>query len=315
MRRILVTAISGDIGNGILKILQETEDEVYGCDVNRYAAGMDKVKQFFVVPFADADNYIPTLLEICKKNDIHYLIPVNEREIEIISEKRILFEQQDIILIMQSKQLLDVCLDKHCCMEFLRENAVLVPESWLATEDRNIQQKCILKPRKSNGSKNIKIIESGQILAEEEKTAQNLMQVFIPGEKEYTVGIFSDGKKTNIISFKRKLKNGYSDFVELIELPEIAEIAEKVSSIFELRGYINIQMKEWNGKYYIFEINPRISGTVYFRHMLSYCDVLWWMDLTDRKEIPQFECEYETAVGMRELKEKFVEVRKRGILG
>lgn len=41
MRKILVTAVSGDIANGILKILQEQDAELYGCDVNSIAAGMD----------------------------------------------------------------------------------------------------------------------------------------------------------------------------------------------------------------------------------------------------------------------------------
>ena len=43
MRRILVTAISGDVANGILKILQDTEDCVYGCDIYDYPVGMDRV--------------------------------------------------------------------------------------------------------------------------------------------------------------------------------------------------------------------------------------------------------------------------------
>lgn len=311
MRRILVTAVSGDIGNGILKILQETEAELYGCDVNRYAAGMDKVKQFFVVPPAVEENYIQTLLEICENNNIRYLIPVNEREVEVISERRELFERQGIYLIMQSREMLDICLDKYRCMEFLRENNILVPDTWLATEKRSVTERCILKPRKSNGSKDIRIMETGETLKEEEKREQNLMQIFVPGEREYTVGIFSDGKISNIISFKRKLKNGYSDYVELTELSEINEIAKKIRTVFDLHGYINVQMKEWQGKYYIFEINPRISGTVYFRHMLEYKDVLWWLDYVDKKEVPQYQCPYEHAVGLRELKEKFVEMRRK----
>ena len=41
LRRILITAISGDIANGILKILSEDDsNELYGCDVNEIAIGM-----------------------------------------------------------------------------------------------------------------------------------------------------------------------------------------------------------------------------------------------------------------------------------
>ena len=47
-----MTAISGDIGNGVLKILKDTGDELYGCDVNRIAVGMDLVKVFWQSSYA-----------------------------------------------------------------------------------------------------------------------------------------------------------------------------------------------------------------------------------------------------------------------
>ena len=53
LRRILVTAISGDIANGILKILfEDKSNELYGCDVNEFAIGMIYVKQFWKCRYA-----------------------------------------------------------------------------------------------------------------------------------------------------------------------------------------------------------------------------------------------------------------------
>lgn len=308
MRRILVTAISGDIGNGILKILQELNCEVFGCDVNQYAAGMDKVEEFYRVPFASDEGYTARILEICIKGNIQYVIPVNERELEVLSRKRTIFEDKKIHLVMQENEILELCLDKLKTMEFLEKQKILTPYTCIAAEGLKKGKKCIVKPRKSNGSKDIKIYEPDEVLPMEKKNQDNIIQEYVPGDHEYTVGIFSDGKVCNIISFRRKLKNGYSDFVELVEIKEINEIAYKISSIFDLHGFINVQMREWEGKYYIIEINPRISGTVYFRHMLGYCDVLWWLDYIDGKEIFPYICNYERAVGLRELCEKYIEI-------
>lgn len=308
MRKILVTAISGDIGNGVLKILQGVKCEAYGCDVNQYAAGMDKVKDFYKVPLASDENYIAQILEICKKRKIQYIIPTNERELEALSQNRSVFEKEKIHLVMQKNKVLELCLDKLKTMKFLESQEILTPCTCIATEELKMGKKVIVKPRKSNGSKNIRIYEPEEALPIEKQNENYIIQEYVPGDQEYTIGIFSDGKICNRIIFKRKLKNGYSDFVELIENKEIDEIAYKISSVFHLYGFINVQMREWEGKHYIIEINPRISGTVYFRHMLGYCDVLWWLDCMDGKDILPYVCNYEKAIGLRELCEKYVEI-------
>ena len=77
MRKILVTAISGDVSNGILKILRETGDEIYGCDINDYPVAMDKVKQFWKSDLALSPEYIENLILKCKELGITHLIPVN----------------------------------------------------------------------------------------------------------------------------------------------------------------------------------------------------------------------------------------------
>lgn len=85
--------------------------------------------------------------------------------------------------------------------------------------------------------------------------------------------------------FKRKLENGYTSFVELIFGKVIKECAITIATATNLKGYINLQLRKYEDKNYIFEINPRKSGTVYFRHMLGFTDVIWWLDMLDSKAI------------------------------
>ncbi|MCM1082002.1 MAG: ATP-grasp domain-containing protein [Clostridium sp.] len=296
MRRILVTAISGDIGNGVLKILQEEKDVLlFGCDCNAVAVGMDLVSKFWQCPLAVHENYIDFILKICENYNIEYLIPVNEREIEIIGKNRHLFDARNIKLVIQQDNVLNICLDKARTMEFLDENGFDIPKTL-----SNIKYIC--KPRKSNGSKNMIV---GNLL-EALDSDDYIIQEYIEGEGEYTVGIFKNADIENIIAFRRVLKNGYSYQVELVKDKKLHEIAHKVATLLNLSGYINIQLMLKNKRYYIFEINPRISGTVRFRDGLGFRDVIWWLDMLDGKKVEQYECKCKKAVGIKELNEKFL---------
>ncbi len=89
MRRVLVTAISGDIANGLLKILRESEQAfIVGCDVTEYPVGMDKVDVFRRSALAVSEGYPDEMLALCQEFGITHMIPANEREIAVISPIR-----------------------------------------------------------------------------------------------------------------------------------------------------------------------------------------------------------------------------------
>lgn len=322
MRKILVTAVSGDIANGILKILQEQDAELYGCDVNSIAAGMDRVNKFWQSRYAVEEGYTEELLEKCLEYGITHLIPVNEREIEVVSADRRLFEKHGIKIVIQDERILDICLDKYKTAQLLADNGFDVPDTYInpcKIEDDGSSYIC--KPRKSNGSKGIRIYSAEEIADikkryyADEAAFDNsgniqggdcVYQRYIDSDEEYTIGIFRNKDVINTIAFRRELKNGYSNIVKLSNDEEYAELAIRAAKLLNLKGYINIQLRKKDDRLYIFEINPRISGTVRFRHMLGFTDVLWWLDMLDNIAVPEFRCEYSEAVGIRELNEKYL---------
>lgn len=313
MKRILVTAISGDIANGILKILKEQPDcKLYGCDVNDVAVGMDLVEAFWKCRYAVEPGYIEELIEKCKEYKITHLIPVNEREIEVVSAKIELFKKAGIKILIQEKNVLDICLDKYHTFEYLKQNGINVPNTYIRKSDIcwSGAQRYICKPRKSNGSKDLVIVSSQEELVKID-TENQVIQEYIDSDQEYTVGVFCYKQITNIIAFKRVLRAGYSYYVELSHDNNLKSLSCKIADIFSLNGYINIQLKKKNNKFYVFEINPRISGTVRFRHMLGFSDVLWWIDIVDGKAIEQYQCIYHHAIGIRELNEKFLVLEEK----
>ena len=309
MRRILVTAISGNVSNGILKILKETDEQVFGCDIYDYPVGMDKVISYWKSDMAVNPSYIENLLKKCKEYGITHLIPVNEYEIRVINNNMEQFKNADIKVMMNEKFIVDTFLDKYKTYQYLKGiEGVHVPRTYRYDEFVEDGQEYIVKLNQSCGSKFFK-----KIKAKQELDALNLMkdeyviQEYLENsEEEYTAGVFSDGERTFVISFRRKLEHGYTSFVELVHDETIEKEAKLIAKKVGLKGYMNIQLRKQNGNNYIFEINPRISGTVFFRHMLDFKDVLWWLDLMDGKCDFEYLCKHKTAIGMRELREKFV---------
>ena len=289
-RNILVTAISGDIANGILKILKEdTDNNLFGCDVYSIAVGMDMVKSFWQTKYAVEDGYISDMIKKCKEFSITHLIPSNEREI-----------------LIQTQEVLDICLDKLKTSEYLEHNNIPVVHSYHDLGEIKFDgRKYFVKPRKSNGSKSIKVLENKKdILAVD--LSQYVIQDYIDGSEEYTIGVYRNNDVTNTIAFRRVLKDGYSFIVELENSMRLKKLANDVANIFKLQGYLNLQIKKSGDAFYIFEINPRISGTVRFRHMLGFTDLLWWLDLLDGCKTHSYFCKYKKAIGIKELNEKYL---------
>jgi len=72
------------------------------------------------------------------------------------------------------------------------------------------------------------------------------------------------------------------------------------------RGSVNVQCRFVDGKVYVFEINPRFSGTTSLRAMVGYNepDTLIRRHLLGEDIAPHFE--YKTGFIMRGLKEAFI---------
>lgn len=307
--RLLVTAISGDVSVSILRSLADHGYQLYGCDIGQYPAGMDMVKDWARVPCAREGNYVSELLKVCRDWDIRAVLPVNEEELAVLDRNRQAFEAAGIRLIMNDSFILQSCLDKYACMRELAALAVQVPETAFPNDLPDGEHTYILKPRCGCGSKFIKTVNSAEEArkAEKEYGGALIAQEYLPdASEEYTMGVFSDGETTRCIIFRRRLSHGYTSFVELAHDKEMEAIAQKVASAWNLRGSINIQMRRKNGKVYVFEINPRLSGTTHFRALLGFNDAFWWCETACGRPLPAYQASYCEAIGLREMNEKFI---------
>jgi carbamoyl-phosphate synthase large subunit len=310
---VLVTGCGGgSIGEQVIKCLRlsKLNCRIIATDVTEVSKGKIDGDEFVIVPYANSDEYITTLLNICAGNKIDVVIPGSEVELKVISSSKVLFEQKSIHLLINSQDILRTCLDKNLTSKFLADNGFYTP---LSTEVRSVDDLAklnkfplVLKPSIGGGG------SVNTLIAQNEKELQ-LFSMFLleqypafiaqeyvgDGESEYTVGILSD-KDQNIIDsiiLKRNILSGLGSKLkvknktnqtqlgnylvissgisqgEIIKNVLIRNTCEKLAVSLGSIGPLNIQCRLVDEKLYVFEINPRFSGTSPMRAMAGFNEV------------------------------------------
>lgn len=308
MKKILVTAVGGDIGYAVIKAIKASHHDLYiiGCDIKKYNISYDLVDEFYVCPpYRNVDTWTDYMTEMITKNKVDYFWPVTEPEIKIVNEKPELFSA--VRVVMNQSNVLRVAMDKGETARFLNENGVFTPKTWTSVPENETTYPVIVKEKFGCGSHAVALVNSRDELIQAFNEMENpVVQEYI-GDKsdEYTLTVFSDGNIVNSIAFKRELGfGGMSRYVELSHDRKLSDIAVKIAKMFDLHGSINVQMRKTDGDYYVFEINPRISSTMGFRMQLGFNDVSWWIDMFEKIKIEEFVTPEGVIYGARSVEEK-----------
>jgi carbamoyl-phosphate synthase large subunit len=279
---ILVTGCGGDIGQSIGKILLKSKytKNLFGIDISNKNAAQFIYPNFSIgVPFTHPD-YLQRLEFFIDKHDIDLIIPIAEPELRFFSEQNILKTIGKAKMITASALALEIGFDKFKTAEFLKRENLPFPETFLAKSLKRIDNfPVILKSKTGSGSKDIHKINSiEEFLFYTKNTIDDyVVQEFISDEKgEFTCGVFrSSSKEIRTQIFKRELTSGYSGYGEVIENINITNLLEKIAVKLDLVGSINVQLRIKENRPKVFEINPRFSSTVLFRHLFGFEDLLW----------------------------------------
>ncbi|MCS6131032.1 ATP-grasp domain-containing protein [Clostridium botulinum] len=313
-KNVLVTGVGGDIGQGIIKCLIDVNyaTNLYGCDLDKYAAGRKLVKDFFISPSIEVEeNYIEFLSKIIKDKNIEYIVPSSEVEIKLLGKYRKLEIFKNVNILINNQLILDTFLDKYKTIIFFEQNKIMYPKTYLIEEFKEqLPFPVILKLREGAGRKGFFIVNNNEDLIYFKRNYKKAIIQEIVGDidHEYTIGVFSDGKRVNSIGFRRYLGYGsLSKYVEIENDIKIQELAEKIASITNLKGSINIQTRKVNGIYIPFEINPRLSSTIYFRNYFGFQDLKWWIDINENIEI-EYKPRCSKGIGIKTVGEVFFEL-------
>ncbi len=312
-RNVLATGIGGDVGQSVLKCLKEINGDfcLVGFDADPFAAGRELVETFYRAPLVkDSEKYFNFVKKILDEEDIAYVLPITEIEIEFFDKYRDHFE--NVTVLINKHDIIATFLDKYETVEFFKRNNLAYPKTYLIEDyNKELEYPFILKPRKGCGSRGLLVVND----AEEynflrKRTKNHIVQEIVGTEdEEYTVTVFSTGKEIYSIAFKRILGyGGLSKVAQLVHDGRLHILAENIAKFSSLEGSLNIQCRKTDSGYIPFEVNPRFSSTVFTRHFFGFQDVKWWLDFK-KGNVIEYTLRYKKGVAVRTIGETFFELQ------
>lgn len=290
---VLVTGCGGDIGQSIGKILNKQNlNYLIGCDISNKNAGPFIFDNFNLSLRCDNPEYINYIENVVKTNNIDLLIPVSEPELRFLTKNDKLDKIGGAQLICPNKKAMEIGFDKLETVKFLKNNNFPFPETSLVSDiDKITNYPKIIKSRTGAGSSTVFIAKDDvdfQYL--KRKYPDFIVQEYLSSlEGEYTCGVFRSKKGViRTIQLKRELTGGYSGYGEVIRNEAIESLLTQMAIKLDLVGSINVQLRLTDKGPTVFEINPRFSSTVLFRHFFGFQDLIWSIQDKTNQEISDY---------------------------
>jgi len=318
--KIAITGTGGGVGQSILKSLYNTGYEIVALDGELLGTGLFAAPVSYLVPFANKPDYISTLLNICKKENISLLFPGLDAELAPLSLNRDVFKGIGTTVIVSSPEVIGMSDNKQLMYDRLKNIGIdlpfTIPLNKLLSE--KIKFPIIIKQMVGGKrSQNVFLINNTNewnaiIVTIGDNFDNFIAQEYIEGD-EYTCGTVNlDNSCKGVIIMRRILRDGdtYKCFTE--DNTIIESLVRKVVEMIKPFGACNLQLRMKEGRPYILEINARCSGTTAARSLCGFNEPKMIADFLLKGIEPQFEIKQQTI--LRYWKEIVVENRTIDVL-
>ena len=252
---------------------------------------------YVLTPLIYADEYIPFLLEFCRKHEIGLLVPLFDIDVWMISKHRDEFLKAGVFPAVSDRSVLEICNDKLRMNEWLSEHSFSVPEYGSSVNEYRGGFPAYIKPRFGMGSIGLLKAEAKEELPplyricerriddsylryeSEEKTGPSgegrvLIEEEIRGQ-EFGLDVindFSGAFVSVVIRKKLAMRSGETDEALVLtkEAPVYESLFELGRSVSECLHHIgNMDMDvivSAEGPSYIIDMNARFGGGYPFSH-------------------------------------------------
>lgn len=288
--RVLVTAVSGDLGQALVKALRLNALSCHGCDMDGTGVGSAFVESFHVVTSADDPSYIDVVDRLCCALAIDALVPGSEPEIRVLSRLGVppRLPLSGTPIVCQDGKWLETYGDKLACLNALVGNVELAPfadgsdRQAVARLMGEVDFPVVVKSRLSSGSRGKQIVRNDRELdVALAAMPLPLVQGFIDASGgEFSVGAFVCEEFSSVIAFKRDLGPvGCSWFAETSTDESVIDYAMRIARASGLKGSANIQVRKSLKGVRLLEVNARFSSLVAARAVCGFRDAQWSVEL------------------------------------
>lgn len=258
-----------------------------------------KADGFYIIPKANSTKFIKSIEKICKKENIHVIIPGNGDEILSLSNNIEIFNSKNISVTISDLESIEITMDKEKTYSTLLKSGINIPKFFRVNNYDDFlssikklgypKHDICFKPSKyseSGGSKGFRVLRNRNLASNiildfkpdsieiDFETVKNmfntgkkldlLVMEYLPGDEFSTYVFANKGKMLYCIpNIRQKLSQHYSFEAKTVKNKEIEKMCKIIVKKLKLNYNANIQFKiSKTGKLKLIEINPRMGGTI-----------------------------------------------------
>ncbi len=270
------------------------EGKVYVCNSDDKSIAFKYADKKVISPLIYNKNYIPFLLDYCRKNAIDIVISLFDIDLLMLAQHKKEFEEIGTKVIVSDPQIVEVCNDKWKTYKFLKENGFQAPLSFLNMSEvieqiaiGELKYPIVVKPRYGCGSISVAIAYDEEDLRYLTKKAhEDIANSYLKYEsavtddkviyqeclngQEYGADIINNlqGEVQNVIVRKKiAMRSGETDIAQLVDEPIIKNTLTQLGQITKHIANMDCDVFLVDGVPYVLEMNARFGGGYPFSHM------------------------------------------------
>jgi len=263
---------------------------------------MMRADGYGISPLIHSEEYIPWLLEFCRKNSISLIVPLFDIDLPVLAKNRERFEKEGIVLAVSGTDTVCTAADKLAMSKTLKKARIGCPgctadpkEALALLESGAMQWPVVIKPRFGMGSIGLFTADDPEELdvlyrkCSRKVAASYLKYESAPfaGEDvllqemktgtEYGMDVICDfhgNYRTTILRRKVAMRSGETDEAVILgkgdrEYAALTGLGKKLADCLDIRGNLDVDviMDPEEGIPYVIDINARFGGGYPFSHM------------------------------------------------
>lgn len=226
----------------------------------------------YTVPLIKADDYLPTVFDICRDNNVKAITTLIDPEIEILADNFNNFIEKGILPLCPNPDSARFCFNKYDLFKYMTECGIPTPltfhdlaEFKSALSDGVISFPVFLKPICGSGSVGAHKVNSMRELEADWNSGIHdyIIQEFMTGgDCDADVYVDCVSHKPVAIFSKKKIETRIGGASKTISFKDqkLFKFIEEVIEKFNFNGPLDMDFFFKDGRYYLSEINPRFGG-------------------------------------------------------
>lgn len=247
--------------------------DIVATDNDATAPALYFATKEYIVPPINVPEYVDTILDICKNNNVKAITTLIDPEIEVLSVNRKRFLEIGVLPLCPADEITArCCFDKYEMFKYLTKKGIPTPLTYHdfdefknGIEKGKISFPVFMKP----------VCGSGSVGAHKVNTMEQVEADWFSGEHDYIIQEFMTGGDCDadvyvdaishkaVAAFsKRKIETRIGGASKTISYkdPALFAFIEKIASVFKFCGPLDMDFFIKNGQYYLSEVNPRFGG-------------------------------------------------------